>query len=83
MEFLEEYRGMAFVPIVASDCVPIWEKRNLTIKEASMLFGIGTNKLYSMVKEPECNYVIYVGSKAMIKRVPFENYLEAKTTYSI
>ena len=66
-----------------SDCVPIWEKRNLTIKEASQLFGIGMNKLYNLVKDPGCNYVLYVGSKAMIKRVPFENYLDANTTYSI
>ena len=83
IELLEECREKGLVSALASDYIPVWEKRNLTIKEASQLFGIGMNKLYNLVKDPGCNYVLYVGSKAMIKRVPFENYLDANTTYSI
>jgi len=50
--------------------VPIWEKANLTIEEAAAYFGIGTNKLR------DCGFVIWIGTKRLIKRKKFEKYLE-------
>lgn len=61
--------------------VPLSEKLCLTIPEASKLTGIGVNKLYDMTNEEGCQFVIYVGSRRMIKRKPFEKYLEG--AYSI
>ena len=55
----------------------IWkEKFMLTINEAAEYFNIGTNKLREMVKEPECDFVLYLGKKALIKRERLENYLD-------
>ncbi len=55
----------------------IWkEKFMLTINEAAEYFNIGTNKLREMVKEPECDFVLYIGKKALIKRERLENYLD-------
>lgn len=48
--------------------VPIWEKANLTIDEAAAYFGIGTNKLREITSNPDCEFVIRVGAKRLIKR---------------
>ena len=56
--------------------VPIWEKANLTIDEAAAYFGIGTNKLREISSNPDCEFVIRVGAKRLIKRKKFERYLE-------
>ncbi|MDD6035949.1 MAG: excisionase [Lachnospiraceae bacterium] len=56
--------------------VPIWEKSNLTLEEASAYFGIGINKLRDVTNEKNCPFVIWCGSKRLIKRKLFEAYLE-------
>ncbi len=56
--------------------VPIWEKSNLTLEEAAAYFGIGICKLREMTNEEDCPYVIWVGSKRLIKRKVFDKYLE-------
>ena len=61
--------------------VPIWEKANLTIEEAAAYFGIGMNKLREPTEEEQCKFVLFVGTKRLIKRRLFEQYLEQ--AYSI
>ena len=56
--------------------VPIWEKANLTIEEAAAYFGIGMNKLRELTEDEQCKFVLYIGSKRLIKRRMFEQYLE-------
>ena len=56
--------------------VPIWNKANLTIEEAAAYFGIGMNKLRELTEDENCKYVLYIGSKRLIKRQMFEKYLE-------
>ena len=56
--------------------VPIHEKYNLTIMEASEYFNIGRDKLYELTKEDGCKFVIYNGRNILIKRKLFEKYLE-------
>ena len=56
--------------------VPIWEKANLTIDEAAAYFGIGTNKLREITSNPDCECVMRVGAKLLIKRKKCERYLE-------
>ncbi len=55
--------------------VPIWEKVNLTLEEAAAYFGIGINKLRELTNKDDCPYVLWVGSKRLIKRVKMEEYL--------
>lgn len=55
--------------------VPVWEKSNLTLEEASAVFNIGTGKLREMTNDRHCNYVLFVGAKRLIKRTMFEEYL--------
>ena len=61
--------------------VPIWEKSNLTMEEAAAYFGIGQNKLWELTSDENCKFVLWVGTKRLIKRCLFEKYLEQ--AYSI
>lgn len=56
--------------------VPIWEKSNLTPEEAAAYSGIGINKLRELTNERGCNFVLFVGSKRLIKRRLFDAYIE-------
>ena len=56
--------------------VPIWEKSNLTLEEASAYFNIGINKLRELTDDKNCRSVLWCGSKRLIKRKSFEQYLE-------
>ena len=57
------------------DKVPIWEKANLTIKEAAEYSNIGINRIEELLKMPSCNFVLYVGKKKLVKRREFELFL--------
>lgn len=61
--------------------VPIYKKSNLTLEEAAAYFGIGVNKLRELSDDDKCTFVLWVGSKRLIKRKEFETYLSK--TYSI
>ena len=61
--------------------VPIWEKSNLTLEEAAAYFGIGINRLRQLTDDGNCSFVLWCGSKRLIKRKKLDEYL-AKT-YSI
>ena len=58
--------------------VPIHLKMTLTIKEAAAYFGIGINKLRDMTNDENCPFVLYVGSKKLVKRREFEQYISHK-----
>ena len=61
--------------------VAIADKALLTLEEAAKYFNIGINKLRIMTNEETCPYVVWNGSKRLIKRKPFEEYLYS--SYSI
>lgn len=61
--------------------VPIWEKSNLTLEETAAYSGIGINKLRDLTSEQDCRFVLWVGSKRLIKRRLFDKYVEQE--YSI
>lgn len=63
------------------DKVPVWEKANLSLEEAAAYFGIGINKLRDMSNDENCLFVLWNGSKWLIKRKALEKYLES--SYSI
>ena len=63
------------------DRVPIWEKSNLTLKEAADYTGIGINKLRAISDRDNCNFVLWVGVKRLFKREKLDEYL--KNAYSI
>ena len=56
--------------------IPIGEKANLSLEEAAAYYGIGINKLRALTYTDRCPFVLWVGSKRLIKRKSFEKYLE-------
>ena len=57
------------------DVVPIHLKITLTIREAAEYSNIGINKIDSMLKQPNCPFVLYVGTRKLVKRKEFEEYI--------
>ena len=60
--------------------VPIHLKVTLTIKEASEYSNIGINKIDSMLRKPNCPFVLFVGTKKLVKRKEFEEFISQKLT---
>lgn len=55
--------------------VAICEKVDLTIEEAAEYSNIGQNRINSLLKEPRCPFVLYVGTKKLEKRKEFEKFI--------
>lgn len=55
--------------------LPIYQKMLLTIREAAEYSNIGINKIDSMLKQPNCPFVLYVGTRKLVKRKEFEAYI--------
>lgn len=58
--------------------VPIHLKMTLTAKEAAEYSNIGINKIDSMLRSPNCPFVLFVGTKKLVKRREFEEYISQK-----
>jgi len=58
--------------------VPIPQKMTLTIREAAEYSNIGINKIDSMLRTPNCPFVLFVGTKKLVKRREFEEYIQNK-----
>lgn len=54
--------------------VPIHLKMTLTTREAAEYSNIGINKIDSMLRSPNCPFVLYVGTKKLVKRREFEQF---------
>ena len=47
--------------------VPIHLKVTLTIREAAEYSNIGINKIDRMLRSPNCPFVLFVGTKKLVK----------------
>lgn len=56
--------------------VPIWEKSNLTLEEAAAYSGVGINKLREISDDANCDFVLWIGTKRLLKRKRLDSYLE-------
>lgn len=61
--------------------IPFWEKANLTLEEAAAYFSIGQQKLRDLTDNEDCDFVLWIGSKRLIKKNKFLKYIEEQ--YSI
>ena len=61
--------------------VRLSEKKLLTLEEAAALFGIGIHKLRELTDKETCPFVLWNGSKRLIKVKQLEEYLDEQ--YSI
>ncbi|MCC2253568.1 transposase [Ruminococcus sp. CLA-AA-H200] len=61
--------------------IPVWEKMNLTLEEASAMYHIGVNELREKTNEPGCSFVLFKGTHRLIKRRQFDDYLASINTW--
>ena len=55
--------------------VPIHLKLTLTIREAAEYSNIGINKIDSLLRRPNCPFVLFVGTRKLVKRREFEEFI--------
>ena len=63
---------------IEAEKVPIHLKMTLTIKETAEYSNIGINKIESLLRIPNCPFVLYVGTKRLVKRKEFEEFISKK-----
>jgi len=56
--------------------VPIWKKSNLTLEEAAAYSGIGINKLRRLTNDENCEFVLWIGTKRLIKRRKLDEFTD-------
>lgn len=61
--------------------IRICDKPLLTLKEASLYTGLGINKLRELTDGKNCDFVLFVGNKRMLKREKLIQFLN--NSYSI
>ena len=57
--------------------VPIPQKMTLTIREAAEYSNIGINKIDQMLRTPNCPFVLYSGTKKLVRRKEFEEFIRS------
>lgn len=58
--------------------IPVKEKINISIKEASELSSIGESTIRRLLRQKGCPFLLRVGNKQLIKRAEFEKYFSDK-----
>ena len=58
--------------------VPIHLKMTLSIREAAEYSNIGFNKIDRMLRSPNCPFVLFVGTKKLVKRKEFDQFISGK-----
>ena len=74
----DEYNRLSSTEKEKIDKVPIHLKMVLTIREAAEYSNIGINKIESLLRQPNCPFVLFVGTRKLVKRREFEEYIRGK-----
>ena len=56
--------------------IPVWERSSLTIDQAAVYCGVGKDKLRELTDREDCPFVLWVGSKRLIRRKKLDEYLD-------
>lgn len=71
---IDTVRALSGRPVSSMD-VPLGEKVLLTVEEAAALTGLGENKIRKISEGDKCPFVLWNGSKRMLKREGLVRYL--------
>lgn len=74
----DDYNHLSSKEKESIDKVPIHLKMLLTIREAAEYSNIGINKIDAMLRQPNCPFVLYIGTRRLVKRKEFEEYISGK-----
>ena len=75
---LHDSKGLYAAGRDGEEKVPIHLKMTLTIREAAEYSNIGINKIDSMLRTPNCPFVLFAGTKKLVKRREFEQFISEK-----
>ena len=56
-----------------------WERDHRVDREAAEYSSIGINKIDSMLRQPNCPFVLFIGAKKLVKRKEFERFISEIT----
>ena len=56
--------------------IPMGERLNLTLQEAVVYTGLGREKLREITDQEDCDFVLWIGRKRLLKRKKLEEYIE-------
>ena len=79
MEMILKMSFFEGVISMSNNTIPIQQKAALTIREAAAYSNIGINKIDSMLRAPSCPFVLFVGTKKLVKRKEFEQFISSQT----
>ena len=57
--------------------VPLWQRMTLTLEEATAYSGIGRDKLIEISDDPDCDFILWVGKKRLIKREKLDRFIDS------
>ena len=57
--------------------VPLWQRTTLTLEEATAYSGIGRDKLIEISDDPDCDFILWVGKKRLIKREKLDRFIDS------
>lgn len=80
IEEMEQQRPPRKYYVDSNDC-PIWEKNLLTMDEAVIYFNLGSSKIRALTADEDCEFVVWNGTRRLIKRERFAEYLDSQ--YSV
>lgn len=63
--------------------VPVYNKINLSIKEAAAYSNVGENTIRRLLAERGCPFLLKIGNRQLVKRKEFENFLEVRHFFVI
>lgn len=58
-----------------NNSIPVYKKAVLSAQEAADYTNIGINKIKELLRAPNCPFVLYVGTKKLVKRKQFEDFI--------
>ena len=76
----EQQKASVKYYVDSKDC-PIWEKNLLTMDEAVIYFNIGSSKIRALTSDDDCEFVVWNGTRRLIKRERFAEFLDSQ--YSV
>lgn len=57
------------------ELVPVWRKYAMTLEEANAYTGVSRNVLTKIIENPECDFVLRIGTKRLVKREKLVEYI--------
>lgn len=55
--------------------VPVWCRSGLTVDQAAAYSGVGKDKIRELSDREDCPFVLWIGTKRLIRREKFDEYL--------